>query len=219
MDNKLKALKVADLRQILTKANLSAPAKSTKADLISRIQASQEALDAYSVLYPPADDLLAPPEEIDWNSVDQAASETQQSSTTVESAEPTPNPVVEPPITTPSRTTPLAETPAATAGGPLDPEIEKRRQRAARFGIPFVESRNPPVKKAPVTAAKPTADPSALEARKARFGLPTTTEPKPTQPSTTNPKKRPAPEAKPVDPEEEERKRKRAERFGLAKCE
>ena len=61
--NKLKALKVVDLRAILAKGNVQVPAKATKSDLISRIQASKPAQDAYLCLYPPQDDLLAPPEE------------------------------------------------------------------------------------------------------------------------------------------------------------
>lgn len=61
--NKLKALKVVDLRAILAKGNVQVPAKATKSDLISRIQASKPAQDAYLSLYPPQDDLLAPPEE------------------------------------------------------------------------------------------------------------------------------------------------------------
>jgi SAP domain-containing ribonucleoprotein len=61
--NKLKALKVVDLKAILVKANVQAPAKATKSDLISRILASKPAQDAYLSLYPPQDDLLAPPEE------------------------------------------------------------------------------------------------------------------------------------------------------------
>lgn len=67
MDAKLKALKVVDLKQILAKANVSVPAKATKADLISRIQASKPALDAYASIYP-QDDLLAPPEEYAFSS-------------------------------------------------------------------------------------------------------------------------------------------------------
>jgi SAP domain-containing ribonucleoprotein len=61
--NKLKALKVVDLKAILAKANVQVPAKSTKIDIISRILASKPAQDAYLSLYPPQDDLLAPPEE------------------------------------------------------------------------------------------------------------------------------------------------------------
>lgn len=62
MDQKLKALKVTDLKAILANANVSAPARATKNDLVARIIASKQALDAYAALYP-ADDLLAPPEE------------------------------------------------------------------------------------------------------------------------------------------------------------
>ena len=59
---KLKALKVVDLKQILSKAGVSVPAKANKSDLISRILSSKQALDVYANLYP-IDDLLAPPEE------------------------------------------------------------------------------------------------------------------------------------------------------------
>lgn len=51
MDAKLKSLKVADLKTILTNAAVSFPAKATKGDLITRIQASQEARDAYAAIY------------------------------------------------------------------------------------------------------------------------------------------------------------------------
>jgi hypothetical protein len=51
MDAKLKSLKVADLRTILTNAAVSFPAKATKSDLIARIQASQEARDSYTAIY------------------------------------------------------------------------------------------------------------------------------------------------------------------------
>lgn len=60
--NKLKALKVVDLKAVLAKANVQVPAKANKGDLISKIQASKSAQDAYYALYP-QDDLLAPPEE------------------------------------------------------------------------------------------------------------------------------------------------------------
>ena len=65
MESKLKALKVVDLRAILTKAEQPAPAKSNKQDLISRILASKEALEAYKNEHEKSeqDDLLAPPEE------------------------------------------------------------------------------------------------------------------------------------------------------------
>jgi len=68
MEAKLKALKVVDLKQILSSANVSAPAKSTKNDLIAKILSSKQALDAYAKLHPP-DDLLAPPEEYEYPSL------------------------------------------------------------------------------------------------------------------------------------------------------
>jgi hypothetical protein len=53
LDLALKALRVADLRAILAKANQQPPAKSTKADLVARILASQPAQDAYKELHEP----------------------------------------------------------------------------------------------------------------------------------------------------------------------
>ena len=64
MDSKLKSLKVADLKDILAKANQPPPPKATKADLITRILASTEATDVYNAKFGPKDDLLAPPEEL-----------------------------------------------------------------------------------------------------------------------------------------------------------
>jgi hypothetical protein len=49
-----KALKVADLKEILKKAAVSAPPKATKADLIARILAEPAAIDAYNALHNPA---------------------------------------------------------------------------------------------------------------------------------------------------------------------
>ena len=48
-----KALKVADLKEILRKASVSPPPKSTKADLIARIIAEPAAVDAYNALHNP----------------------------------------------------------------------------------------------------------------------------------------------------------------------
>jgi SAP domain-containing ribonucleoprotein len=53
METKLKALKVADLKAVLAKAAVQPPARATKADLISRILASQPAQDAYRAIYEP----------------------------------------------------------------------------------------------------------------------------------------------------------------------
>ncbi|KAJ3504249.1 hypothetical protein NLJ89_g8034 [Agrocybe chaxingu] len=110
-------------------------------------------------------------------------------------------------------TTTTTTAPPATASD-LDPELEKRRARAARFGIPLVEPKQPKTLKRAPQAQKPVpaaanVTPEQLAARAARFGI------APTDPKVvpqTNDKKRPA-EA--VDPEELERRRKRAERFGF----
>lgn len=53
LDTKLKALKVADLKAILAKADEQPPAKATKADLVARILASKPAQDAYKELHEP----------------------------------------------------------------------------------------------------------------------------------------------------------------------
>ena len=46
-----KQLKVADLKEILTKAQVTIQGKANKADLIAKILASQEALNAYEELH------------------------------------------------------------------------------------------------------------------------------------------------------------------------
>jgi SAP domain-containing ribonucleoprotein len=188
MDAKLKALKVADLKAVLAKAQVQAPAKATKADLIARILESQPAQDAYAQIYEPEQDASEPAAE-------------------VEEEEPEPAAEVE------------AETPAEPApSAPVDPELEARRKRAERFGIPLVEPKAKPARKERpakgAAKAAPSSDVSAhsymllhvlyshqdtkkLNERAERFGL-----------------KRSAP-AETVDPEEAERRKKRAERFGV----
>ena len=52
LNDKLKLLKVIDLKAILAKANVSVAPRLNKADLISKIVASQSALDIYHSLYP-----------------------------------------------------------------------------------------------------------------------------------------------------------------------
>ena len=170
MDAKLKALKVVDLKHILSSASVSVPAKATKNDLIAKILGSKEALDAHAKLYPP-DDLLAPPEEyatrslliyiltfsrVDWN-VDQPES----------AVEATPAPA--PPPAKPTSTSAAAPAPATTTEAPADadPELEKRRQRAARFGIPLVEPKAPANGKRHTTQApkKPVAVAAAAAVR------------------------------------------------------
>jgi len=52
LNDKLKLLKVVDLKAILAQANVSVAPRLNKADLISKIVASQSALDVYHTLYP-----------------------------------------------------------------------------------------------------------------------------------------------------------------------
>ncbi|KAJ7497163.1 hypothetical protein FB451DRAFT_1163165 [Mycena latifolia] len=206
MEAKLKALKVLDLKDILTKAAQPPPPKATKADLIARILASKEATAVCTAKFAPKDDLLAPPEDLDWD-VDQVnpPSEHPNQSSADATVKPTPktdSPTAKPaPAPTPAPVSPAAP-PSPSAAE--DPELEKRRKRAERFGVPLVEARPPvPTKKAahapaaaPATAKNPD-NPEKLNARAARFGI----------------QKRPAP-VEDVDPEEQERRKKRAERFG-----
>lgn len=188
MDAKLKALKVADLKAILAKAEVQAPAKATKADLIARILESQQAQDAYAQIYEPEEDASEPVVEVE-----------EEPETTAENAEA------------------ASEAPAeATPAAPADPELEARRKRAERFGIPLVEPKAKPVRKerpakGPAKAAPEVSahfclshpvldslqDAKKFNERAERFGL-----------------KRSAP-AETVDPEEAERRKKRAERFGI----
>lgn len=49
-----KQLKVVELKDILAKASVSAPAKANKTDLIARILASQSALNVYNKMHAPA---------------------------------------------------------------------------------------------------------------------------------------------------------------------
>ncbi|KAF4620494.1 hypothetical protein D9613_000607 [Agrocybe pediades] len=234
MDAKLKALKVVDLKQILAKANVSVPAKATKGDLITRIQASKQALEAYAAIYP-QDDLLAPPEEVDWNDdqIEPSADTVQQqkpksnnqpavppTAKPASSSAPAPVPEADSETATTAATTPAPDQqPAvdATETDTVDEELEKRKKRAARFGIALVEPQQPKSKAAPKAAGNPAptaavdVDPKKLEARAARFGIKPTANP---PAATTNGKKRSSPETPEIDAEEQERRRKRAERFG-----
>ncbi|KAF8622367.1 hypothetical protein AX15_007097 [Amanita polypyramis BW_CC] len=188
MDLSLRALKVADLRHILNTAAAPPPARTTKADLIARILANQHAIDTYYSLHHPEPPTPEPP-------------------TPAKQASP-------PPPIPPSPADPDLDrrnqrverfgisptsVPEAT---PIDPELEKRKKRAERFGIPLVDpkTKNSTAKNQPVDEAE------KLKARADRFRAAN---------NTSAGRKRPVP-AETVDGGELERRRKRAERFGLA---
>ncbi|CAE6459251.1 unnamed protein product, partial [Rhizoctonia solani] len=169
MEAKLKALKVADLKEILTKSSTPIPSKANKADLIAKILATPEALKLAGGESAPAaeeapveapakpvdDDLLAPPDEFDWDGTnakpDAGASAEAKPAESTPAAEPTTAATTEPVVPTEGGAAKPAEGDASTpaegeskpeegAAKPVDEELERRKARAARFGIPFVEN-------------------------------------------------------------------------------
>ncbi|KAH9961610.1 hypothetical protein BC827DRAFT_1203195 [Russula dissimulans] len=240
MDAKLKALKVADLKDICTRANIPTTTRSTKADLIAKILASQPAIDAYSTKYqqndntapsskPTAssnnDDTLIPP-EIEW------ALEDPSPPVPVPAAVSPPSKINNSTMLAPAATKQQSEAvpPKATLGPnenpeisvsatatPADEELEKRKARAARFGIALVEPPKPKTRSAPAAphkAAKTTDEPEKLRARAERFGAAKPEQTGATTAPAVGRKKRGTAVVEEVDLEEQERRRKRAERFG-----
>lgn len=113
----LKPLKVADLRRILAAANSPPPARATKADLVARILDSKDAQDAYFSLYPPQQQQPPP------------------------APQPLPAQQPPPPPPPPQQQQQQQQQPPPDASlSPEALELEKRKARAARFGIPLVNS-------------------------------------------------------------------------------
>ncbi|KAI0300983.1 hypothetical protein B0F90DRAFT_1925625 [Multifurca ochricompacta] len=264
MELKLKSLKVADLKDICTRANLATTTRSTKADLITKILASQAAVDAYKAKYQqngnsaPSlkstalsnnDDMSAPPEEVDWTPEEPsvalpppatpAAFTKSNSPTKLPPTSSTPQSKVVPSkaTTTASEATKVS---APLPTTPADEELEKRKARAARFGIALVEPAKPKINSVPLPTTR-TAGPvkpvdvsrklsptrplndtlqlqdlEKLKARSERFitGKHAQAEAKST--SAVSSKKRSSAVVEEIDTEEQERRRKRAERFGIS---
>jgi SAP domain-containing ribonucleoprotein len=238
MDAKLKSLKVADLKEICTRANIPTTTRSTKADLITKILASQPAIDAYNAKYqqngntaPSSkpvplsnhDSILSPPEEVDWTLEEPSqAAPVAAAASNLPSTKPAPVPAkpqskVSPPKATPGECE-APKTPVFPPATSADVELEKRKARAARFGIALVESSKP--KSAPVFAPKAAkaadGDHEKLRARAERFGTAKAEQTGTTTLAAVSSKKRGAAVVEEVDLDEQERRRKRAERFGIA---
>ncbi|KAG6332698.1 hypothetical protein ID866_6389 [Astraeus odoratus] len=242
MDGKLQ---VAELRDILSKAAAPAPARTNKQDLIARVLATPTAIEIYHNLYPSAepvsspavstpvvkvhapssnDDLLAPPEDLDWTTVETSdatpATPFPQNTTSLKSSPPTklaqgkPGKPTAAPVTLPPALVPPSDAPAPERPAVIDDELERRKARAARFGIALVEPKRSPqrqVKKnnPTKTASSQPDDAEKMRKRAERFGLSNSD-----AQATGTGTKRSAP-VEEVDAEEMERRRKRAERFKI----
>ncbi|CCM06367.1 uncharacterized protein FIBRA_08625 [Fibroporia radiculosa] len=238
MEAKLKALKVVDLKEIISAASLAVPSKSNKQDLIARILASPTALDVYNarhipsnqslkkspikqVVPPPSDDVpAADNESISEVTIADSPLATAPASSANSMSRPSP------PSPHASILVPIASPPKSPAGvvSSQDEELEKRKARAARFSIPLVEQpkRSPssnllgPAYRVSTKALMSASldDQEKMAARAERFG---------TGPPASasiieraSRKKRSASLMEAVDAEEMERRKKRAERFGLS---
>ncbi|KAG8773075.1 hypothetical protein FRC12_002747 [Ceratobasidium sp. 428] len=194
MEAKLKALKVADLKDILTKSNTPIGSKANKADLIAKILATPAALELAGgggggeVVTKTVeggagaggagdDDLLAPPDEFDWEGGDAkgaaapAAEAEAELAPVTEAAASTEAPEPGPAAATTVDTAPEAE--AVTSEAPQsaeDPELERRKARAARFGVPLVESAAPTPAKKKAPRAKGRSDPPVKQGDKKGAG-------------------------------------------------
>ncbi|KAF9792612.1 hypothetical protein BJ322DRAFT_1030333 [Thelephora terrestris] len=199
MESKLKALKVADLKEILKKASVSAPPRATKADLIARIIAEPAAVDAYNALHNAAG--VTPQQDASSKPIPAAKPKAPARQPPVSPTKVQDSALPQEPASTNSTTDPAG----STTG---DSELEKRKARAARFGIPLVDSSHP-APKDKESKKKFPEDEGKLKARAERFGTEVSAD------SQNQPRKKRGAAEDPADPEELKRRRKRAERFGL----
>jgi SAP domain-containing ribonucleoprotein len=189
--------KVTELKELLTARSL--PVSGKKEDLVARLSD----YDASNVSG--ADDLgdLAPPEEdYDWD-------------TPATKAAPAPAPeTAAPPAPTAEKSTAPTTVPDTTDALAL--ELEKRKKRAERFGIPVSDAVKVVERAQRFGLTKPVTDDSKKVARGKKFGNQTwkTDEKETSKPPP--PVKKPTEPVKKIldDPVEAEKAKKRAERFG-----
>ncbi|KAH9855216.1 hypothetical protein C2E23DRAFT_724870 [Lenzites betulinus] len=233
-----KALKVVDLKDILTKASVAIPSKANKPDLIAKILASPAAVDVYNQQHgtssgaakpapkaqekPPAvlspHSAPAPPSPA--KAANPAATAPPAAAKPVSQAAPKQAALESSNDSAPSST---LDSDGEATKAPEDEEAERRKARAARFGIPVVEPTKPKEKrskpvangKAAKGAAPSSEDAEKLAARRARFGIKDPIPDAAKSTGTSNGRKRPAPPSEPVDEEELARRKRRAERFGI----
>ncbi|KAL1942637.1 hypothetical protein VTO73DRAFT_4877 [Trametes versicolor] len=246
MESKLKSLKVVDLKDLLNKAGTPIPSKANKQDLINKILATPAAVDVYNQQHggAPAQTTSKP-----------ASKAQEKPQAQPQPAETTSTPTSPPKPSKPASAAPAASAKPASQAAPSeeraraseeptlsststadtaeiiavqDEEAERRKARAARFGIPIVESPKPqpaPAQKkekaaangkaAKIAVATSPEDLEKLSARAARFGIQAPVADATKTNGTANGRKRAAPAPDPVDDEELLRRKKRAERFGI----
>ncbi|KAI9634000.1 uncharacterized protein MKK02DRAFT_38672 [Dioszegia hungarica] len=218
-EEQLQKLKVTELKELLAKHGLAQTGK--KDDLVKRLVENNISPDAEEEL----EDLAEPPADATGESYSAAPAAPAAPSggeSLLTSAEDAPVPV-------------------APAAPELTPEQQAMKARAERFGVPFNPNPTPSAKSTPAVkpAAAPTTDakPKAgaidkasvgisdetLAKRAARFGLPEKKAEEPKKAaapvSAAKPKSAAAeltPEQAAKQAEDEEKKRKRAEKFGAA---
>ena len=157
-------MKVTELKELLT--NRSLPVSGKKEELIARLQANDSAQ--------PTDDLgdLAPPEEeYDWDT-DTNTPTARESAPAPAPEAAAPKPAAKPvskPVAKPVATT-ITPTVTVDKDAALALELEKRKKRAERFGIPVSETVKAVERAQRFGIANPVIEDSKKAARGKKFG-------------------------------------------------